>query len=140
MALDPRSLLFMAAFMASIMGVVLFFMRRYFPPHIRGIGLWALAPVAWVTAATLLGLRGLIGEFASIVLGNVLGGGNNRSGGWGGSGSGWGGGMGSGGFGGGSSRRSGGFGGGGRSGGGLGGGRRSGGGGMGGGRRSSGGF
>lgn len=72
MALDPRSLLFMAAFMAGIMGVVLFFMRRYFPPHIRGIGLWALAPVAWVTAATLLGLRGLIGEFASIVLGNVL--------------------------------------------------------------------
>ena len=72
MALDPRSLLFMAALMASIMGVVLFFMRRYFPPHIRGIGLWALAPVAWVTAATLLGLRGLIGEFASIVLGNVL--------------------------------------------------------------------
>jgi diguanylate cyclase (GGDEF)-like protein len=72
MALDPRSLLFMAAIMASFMAVVLFFMRRYFPPHIRGLGLWALAPVAWVTAATLLGLRGLIGEFASIVLGNVL--------------------------------------------------------------------
>ncbi len=72
MALDPRSLLFMAAFMASFMGVVLFFMRRYFPPHIRGLGLWALAPAAWVAAATLLGLRGLIGEFSSVVLGNVF--------------------------------------------------------------------
>jgi plasmid stabilization system protein ParE len=83
---------------------------------------------------------GLGDILTGIVLGNVLGGGNNRSGGWGGSGSGWGGGFGSGGFGGGSSRRSGGFGGGSRrSGGGLGGGRRSGGG-MGGGRRSSGGF
>jgi len=76
-----------------------------------------------------------------IILGNLMGGGNNRSGGWGGGGSGWGGGTGSGGFGGG--RRSGGgsFGGGSRSGGGLGGGRRSsGGGGLGGGRRSSGKF
>jgi hypothetical protein len=83
---------------------------------------------------------GLGDILTGIVLGNVLGGGNNRSGGWGGSGSGWGGGLGSGGFGGGSSRRSGGFGGGSRSsGGGLGSGRRSGGG-MGGGRRSSGGF
>jgi hypothetical protein len=72
-----------------------------------------------------------------IILGNVLGGGDNRSGGWGGGGIGWGGGTGSGGFGGG--RRSG--GGGSRSGGGLGGGRRSsGGGGLGGGRRSSGRF
>lgn len=72
MALDPRSLLFMAAIMASFMAVVLFFMRRSFPAHIRGIGLWALAPVAWVTAAALLGMRGLIPDFASIVLGNVL--------------------------------------------------------------------
>ena len=72
MALDPRSLLFMAAIMASFMAVVLFFMRRSFPAHIRGIGLWALAPVAWVTAAVLLGMRGFIPDFASIVLGNVL--------------------------------------------------------------------
>ena len=36
--LDPRSLIAMAGLMASLMAVVLYFMRRYYPPSIQGIG------------------------------------------------------------------------------------------------------
>ena len=42
--LDPRSLIAMAGLMASLMAVVLYFMRRYYPPSIQGIGYWASAP------------------------------------------------------------------------------------------------
>ena len=38
--LDPRSLIAMAGLMASLMAVVLYFMRRYYPPSIQGIGYW----------------------------------------------------------------------------------------------------
>lgn len=50
-ALDPRSLIAIGAFMALVMGVVLGFMRRYYPRSILGLGHWAAAPVAWLGSA-----------------------------------------------------------------------------------------
>jgi len=51
--LDPRSLIAMAGFMALVMAVVLAFMRRNYPPSIRGLGYWAWMPLVWVVTAAL---------------------------------------------------------------------------------------
>ena len=36
--------------MALVMGLMLGFMRRYYPPSILGLGYWALAPAVWLIA------------------------------------------------------------------------------------------
>ncbi len=56
--LDPRSIIVMAGFMALVMGLVLGFMRRYYPPSILGLGYWALAPVVWLLAAVFMAAPG----------------------------------------------------------------------------------
>ena len=43
MNLDPRSMIAMAGVMSAVMAIVLLFMRRYYPPSIRGVGAWAAA-------------------------------------------------------------------------------------------------
>jgi diguanylate cyclase (GGDEF)-like protein len=57
-SLDPRSLIAMGGFMALVMGLVLGFMRRYYPPSILGLGYWALAPAAWLIATVLFAAPG----------------------------------------------------------------------------------
>jgi hypothetical protein len=57
--LDPRSLIAMAGLMASLMAVVLYFMRRYYPPSIQGAGYWASAPMTWLFAAVMFSGRGV---------------------------------------------------------------------------------
>ncbi|SDL97119.1 diguanylate cyclase (GGDEF) domain-containing protein [Oryzisolibacter propanilivorax] len=52
-SLDPRSLIAMAVFMSLVMGVVLAFMRHYYPRNIRGLREWACAPLAWALGALL---------------------------------------------------------------------------------------
>lgn len=44
--------------MALVMGLVLGFMRRYYPPSILGLGYWALAPAAWLIATVLFAAPG----------------------------------------------------------------------------------
>lgn len=70
--LDPPTLIAMAGIMAAHMAVVLFFMRRHYPPHIRGLGYWAAAPVLWLVAAALFGGRGVLPGWISIVAANAL--------------------------------------------------------------------
>ncbi|WP_240919193.1 GGDEF domain-containing protein [Acidovorax sp. HDW3] len=53
LALDPRSLIAIAGVMAALMAVVLAFMRRHYPAHIKGLGYWAAAPTLWL-ASTIL--------------------------------------------------------------------------------------
>lgn len=53
LALDPRSLIAIAGVMAALMAVVLAFMRRHYPKHIKGLGYWATAPMLWVLATIL---------------------------------------------------------------------------------------
>lgn len=57
-SLDPRSLIAMGGFMALVMGLVLGFMRRYYPPSILGLGYWALAPAAWLIATVFFAAPG----------------------------------------------------------------------------------
>ncbi|RYF68213.1 MAG: GGDEF domain-containing protein, partial [Comamonadaceae bacterium] len=62
----------MAGFMSAVMAIVLLFMRRHYPPSIRGVGAWALAPVLWLVSTMLFGTRGLIPDWLSLVLANEL--------------------------------------------------------------------
>lgn len=70
--LDPRSMIAMAGFMSAVMAIVLLFMRRHYPPSIRGVGAWALAPLLWLASTVLFGARGFIPDWLSLVLANEL--------------------------------------------------------------------
>ena len=70
--LDPRSLIAMAGLMASLMAVVLYFMRRYYPPSIQGIGYWASAPLTWLGATVLFSGRGVFPDLLSLAAANTL--------------------------------------------------------------------
>ena len=70
MQLDPRSLIAMAGFMSAMMAVVLLFMRRNYPPSIRGLDYWAAAPVLWLVSAVLFSGRGELSQFLTVVLAN----------------------------------------------------------------------
>lgn len=50
-SLDPRSLIALGGFMALVMGIVLGFMRRYYPRNIHGLGYWALTPASMLWGA-----------------------------------------------------------------------------------------
>ena len=70
--LDPRSLIAMAGLMAALMAVVLYFMRRYYPPSIQGIGYWASAPLMWLVATVMFSGRGVFPGLFSMVVANTL--------------------------------------------------------------------
>ena len=70
--LDPRSLIAMAGLMAALMAVVLYFMRRYYPPSIQGIGYWAGAPLMWLLATVMFSGRGVFPDLFSMVVANTL--------------------------------------------------------------------
>jgi hypothetical protein len=72
MNLDPRSMIAMAGIMSAVMAVVLLFMRRYYPPSIRGVGAWAAAPLLWLLSTLLFGARGWAPDWLSLVLANQL--------------------------------------------------------------------
>lgn len=61
-----------AGFMSAIMVIVLLFMRRYYPPSIRGVGAWAAAPLLWLVSTVLFGSRDFISDWLSLVLANML--------------------------------------------------------------------
>ncbi|WP_431100512.1 GGDEF domain-containing protein [Roseateles noduli] len=72
MQLDPRSITVMTALMAAIMGGVLLGVRRNYPPTIRGLLPWALAPMTCALAAGVYALQGLLPEFVVAQTGNAL--------------------------------------------------------------------
>ena len=70
MQLDPHTLIVMAGFMSTMMAVVLLFMRRNYPPGIRGLDYWAAAPVLWLVSMLLFSRSGELPQFLSVVLAN----------------------------------------------------------------------
>ena len=71
-ALDPRSIIVLAGLMGLLMSVVLFSMRRSYPPSIRGLREWTLAPLASFVSTVLFALRGVVPDLFSIVLANMV--------------------------------------------------------------------
>ena len=70
--LDVRSVILIAGILSLLMALVLFFLRRSFPPSIRGLGEWAAAPAIIFVATLLFGARGTIPDLLSVVLANML--------------------------------------------------------------------
>ena len=70
--LDVRSVILIAGIMSLLMAVVLFFLRRNYPPSIKGLSEWAAAPAIIFLATLLFGARGAIPDFLSIVIANLL--------------------------------------------------------------------
>jgi len=58
--------------MAVVMAVVLFFLRRHYPPHIHGLGHWAAVPVIWLVSSVLYSGRGNLPVFLSVIVANTL--------------------------------------------------------------------
>lgn len=70
--LDVRSVILIAGIMSLLMAVVLFFLRRNYPPTILGLREWAMAPAVLFLATLLFGARGAIPNFFSILIGNLF--------------------------------------------------------------------
>ena len=70
--LDPRSVIVLAGLMGVMMALVMFFMRRSYPPSIRGLGDWALAPLVAFASTMLFAGRDYIPDFLTIVVANVV--------------------------------------------------------------------
>ncbi|MDP1610812.1 MAG: GGDEF domain-containing protein [Sulfuritalea sp.] len=70
--LDVRSIILLAGVMSLLMGVVLFFLRRNYPPSIKGLGEWAAAPPVIFVATVTFAARGVIPVVFSIMLANLL--------------------------------------------------------------------
>ncbi|RYY81122.1 MAG: GGDEF domain-containing protein [Comamonadaceae bacterium] len=71
-ALDPRSIIVLAGAMGLLMSIVMFSMRRSYPPSIRGLREWTLAPLVSCASTVLFALRGVLPDFVSIVLANMV--------------------------------------------------------------------
>ncbi len=69
--LDPRTIYLLAGFMGGLMSVVLFFLRRSFPPTIKGLTEWTAAPAIMFVSILLLGARDAIPNFFSVVVANL---------------------------------------------------------------------
>lgn len=70
--LDPRSVIVLAGLMGVMMALVMFFMRRSYPPSIRGLSDWALAPLVAFASTMLFAGRDYIPDFLTIVVANVV--------------------------------------------------------------------
>src|SRR3954470_10551713 len=70
--LDPRSVIVLAGIMGLMMALVVFFMRRSYPPSIRGLGDWALAPLVAFVSTMLFAGRDFIPGFITIVVANLV--------------------------------------------------------------------
>ncbi|WP_310450701.1 GGDEF domain-containing protein [Sulfuritalea sp.] len=70
--LDPRSIILLGGIMSMLMSVVLYFLRRNYPPSIGGLTEWATAPALIFVSTLLLGARGMIPDFLSVIVGNVI--------------------------------------------------------------------
>lgn len=70
--LDPRSLIFVAALLGLLCSVILFMLRRSFPPTIGGLVYWSRGLLGMVVASTLFGLTDVIPALFSVVLANLM--------------------------------------------------------------------
>ena len=70
--LDPRSIIALGGFMALLMTLVLFFMRRTYPTPIGGLREWTWAPLLSFLSALCFMLRDRIPDLISILAGNLL--------------------------------------------------------------------
>lgn len=69
---DPRAIIVMASLMSLLMGGVMFFLRRIYPPNIRGLLHWAIAPFLCFIASALFAARGFVPDLISSAGSNLI--------------------------------------------------------------------
>ena len=67
-SLDPRTVLLLTGALGGFMAVVLYLLRRNYPPEIKGIGAWALSMVLSLVAGLLITATGKIPVLLSVTL------------------------------------------------------------------------
>lgn len=70
--IDPRSIILLAGIMGMVMAVVVFFMRRSYPPSIRGLREWAWAPLVAFASTMLFSARSVLPDLLTVVLANMV--------------------------------------------------------------------
>lgn len=70
--LDLRTVILLTGFMGALMSLVLMFLQRSNVGSIRGIREWSVAALTGVAAAALLGARGILPDFITVVAGNLF--------------------------------------------------------------------
>lgn len=70
--IDPRSVILLAGIMGIVMAVVVFFMRRSYPPSIRGLREWAWAPLVAFVSTMLFSARAVLPDLLTVVLANMV--------------------------------------------------------------------
>jgi diguanylate cyclase (GGDEF)-like protein len=71
-ALDLRGVILLAGFLAVLMSVVLYFLKRSYPASVDGLGHWAAGPAIIFLSTLLFGGRSLLPDFLSVVVANLL--------------------------------------------------------------------
>ncbi len=69
---DPRTVLLMAATLGALMSVVLYLLRRSYPPTIRGVELWALSLAMTFVAGGLFATTGRLPNFISTTVPSLM--------------------------------------------------------------------
>lgn len=72
--LDLTSIIIVSCLMSGLLALVLFAMRRSYPPHIHGLGYWAAAAALWFATTVMFLVTPLSGVLENLViyLGNLL--------------------------------------------------------------------
>lgn len=70
--LDPRTLIFVSGLLGLLCALILFMLRRSFPPTIGGLAYWSAGLLGMVGASVLFALTGHIPALFSVVLANAL--------------------------------------------------------------------
>jgi diguanylate cyclase (GGDEF)-like protein len=70
--LDPRSLIVVAGLLGLLCSVILFILRRSFPPTIGGLVYWSRGLFCLVGASALFGMTGHLPYFLSVLVANLL--------------------------------------------------------------------
>jgi hypothetical protein len=70
--LDPRSLIFVAGLLGLLCSVILFMLRRSFPPTIGGLVYWSRGLLGMVIASILFGLTDVIPSFFTVIVANAM--------------------------------------------------------------------
>ena len=70
--IDPRTIVLLTGIMGGLMSIVLYFLRRNYPPSVKGLGEWSLSTALLFFGGVAAASRGKSPEWVSIVLANLL--------------------------------------------------------------------
>ena len=70
--IDPRTIVLLTGIMGGLMAIVLYFLRRNYPPSVKGLGDWTLATAMLFFGGLAAAARGKVPDLISIGLANFL--------------------------------------------------------------------